>query len=353
MSLKKRMNKSTILALGLVIGGMYASAGNIYADNKVEVTSDKKQEMKTENNEIVVADILNIRKGPSEDEEKIGALKEGSVVEVLETKDGWDKIKLSDEKEGWVSGEFTVKEKAKVNVDELNLRKGPSTDEEKLETLKNDTVVEVLKTAEIKDEKQDIKEVWHQVKLVEDEATKSEKEASNDDKKEEKTGWVSAEYVLTESQERKQKEEEAKRQQELAQMQQLQRVEKINNVVSNATSNNQKTSEGKSNVVDKKESVKEAKATSNTKGRKLTVNASAYSGHSITATGTTPKWGTIAVDPSVIPYGTKVYIPMFDKVFVAEDCGGAIKGNKIDIFMGSEQQCTNFGRQNIEIQILG
>lgn len=353
MSLKKRMNKSTILALGLVIGGMYASAGNIYADNKVEVNSDKKQEMKIENNEIVVADILNIRKGPSEDEDKIGALKEGSVVEVLETKDGWDKIKLSDGKEGWVSGEFTVKEKAKVNVDELNLRKGPSTDEEKLETLKNNTVVEVLKTAEIKDENKDTKEVWHQVKLVEDEATKSEKEASNNDKKEEKTGWVSAEYVLTESQERKQKEEEAKRQQELAQMQQLERVEKVNNVVSNTTSDSPKTSASKSNVVEKKEPVKEEKATSNTKGRKLTVNASAYSGHSITATGTTPKWGTIAVDPSVIPYGTKVYIPMFDKVFVAEDCGGAIKGNKIDIFMGSEQQCTNFGRQNIEIQILG
>lgn len=358
MSLKKRMNKSTILALGLVIGGMYASAGNIYADNKVELKSDKKQEMKTENNEIVVADILNIRKGPSEDQEKIGALKEGSVVEVLETKDGWDKIKLSDEKEGWVSGEFTVKEKAKVNVDELNLRKGPSTDEEKLETLKNNTVVEVLKTVEIKDEKQDVKEVWHQVKLVEDEAKKSEKEASNDDKKEEKTGWVSAEYVLTESQERKQKEEEARREQEtqmqqLPQIQQLQREEKTNNVVSNTTSASPKTSTSKSNVVDKKEPVKEEKTTSNAKGRKLTVNASAYSGHNITATGTTPKWGTIAVDPSVIPYGTKVYIPMFDKVFVAEDCGGAIKGNKIDIFMGSEQQCTNFGRQNIEIQILG
>ncbi|MPM85754.1 hypothetical protein SDC9_132835 [bioreactor metagenome] len=44
---------------------------------------------------------------------------------------------------------------------------------------------------------------------------------------------------------------------------------------------------------------------------------------------------------------------MFDKVFIAEDCGGAIKGNKIDIFMNSEQECVNFGRKNIEIKILG
>ena len=40
---------------------------------------------------------------------------------------------------------------------------------------------------------------------------------------------------------------------------------------------------------------------------------------------TKPIWGTIADDPKVIPYGTKVYIPAFDKVFVANDCGGAIK----------------------------
>ena len=64
------------------------------------------------------------------------------------------------------------------------------------------------------------------------------------------------------------------------------------------------------------------------------------------------KWGTIAVDPSVIPYGTKVYIPRFGKTFVAEDCGGAIKGNKIDIFMNSESECNSWGRRSITIQIL-
>ena len=50
----------------------------------------------------------------------------------------------------------------------------------------------------------------------------------------------------------------------------------------------------------------------------MNVTATAYAGDTITSTGTTPKWGTIAVDPSVIPYGTKVYIPEFDKVFIAE-----------------------------------
>ena len=87
-------------------------------------------------------------------------------------------------------------------------------------------------------------------------------------------------------------------------------------------------------------------------GVKMTVSASAYSGHGITSTGTVPKWGTIAVDPSVIPYGTKVYIPQFDKYFIAEDCGGAIKGNKIDIFMNSESECNSWGRRTIDIYIV-
>ncbi|WP_122641208.1 MULTISPECIES: 3D domain-containing protein [unclassified Romboutsia] len=86
-------------------------------------------------------------------------------------------------------------------------------------------------------------------------------------------------------------------------------------------------------------------------GTHMSVVATAYAGDSITSTGTIPKWGTIAVDPSVIPYGSRVYIPQFDMTFIAEDCGGAIKGNKIDIFMNSESQCIQWGRRSIDIYI--
>lgn len=87
-------------------------------------------------------------------------------------------------------------------------------------------------------------------------------------------------------------------------------------------------------------------------GKSYKSNASAYSGHSTTSTGQKPKWGTIAVDPKVIPYRTKVYIPYFNKTFIANDCGGAIKGTKIDIFMNSRKECYKFGRRNIEIIVL-
>lgn len=86
--------------------------------------------------------------------------------------------------------------------------------------------------------------------------------------------------------------------------------------------------------------------------RKMNVVATAYTGYSTTSTGQKPVWGTIAVDPKIIPYGTKVYIPQFNKVFVANNTGGAIKGNKIDIFMNTKSECYNWGRKSIEIQIL-
>lgn len=62
----------------------------------------------------------------------------------------------------------------------------------------------------------------------------------------------------------------------------------------------------------------------------------------ITATGTKAKQGrTIAVDPDVIPYGTKVMIN--GNEYIAEDCGGAIKDNHIDIYHTSHNDALNFG----------
>ncbi len=62
-----------------------------------------------------------------------------------------------------------------------------------------------------------------------------------------------------------------------------------------------------------------------------------------TATGTQCVEGrTIAVDPSVIPLGSKVYIEGFGD-FIAEDTGGAIKGNKIDIYLSDHDRCYELG----------
>ena len=91
----------------------------------------------------------------------------------------------------------------------------------------------------------------------------------------------------------------------------------------------------------------------------LIFEATAYtledgSGTGKTATGTIPEEGrTIAVDPKVIPYGSKVILN--GHTYIAEDTGGAIKGNRLDIYMGSGKtaytKAKQFGRQNVEVII--
>lgn len=70
-----------------------------------------------------------------------------------------------------------------------------------------------------------------------------------------------------------------------------------------------------------------------------------------TYTGTWPKHGTIAVDPTVIPLGTKVYIVGYGFA-TAEDTGGAIKGNIVDLYMDTENECLSWGRRDVVIYIL-
>ena len=71
----------------------------------------------------------------------------------------------------------------------------------------------------------------------------------------------------------------------------------------------------------------------------------------ITATGSRVAEGrTIAVDPSVIPYGTKVIIG--GHVFTAEDCGGAIKQNHIDIYVNSHEEAEALGVANASVYLV-
>lgn len=71
----------------------------------------------------------------------------------------------------------------------------------------------------------------------------------------------------------------------------------------------------------------------------------------ITATGTKAKQGrTIAVDPKQIPYGTKVVIN--GHTYVAEDCGGSIKNNRIDVFFNSHKEALQFGVQYADVYII-
>lgn len=87
-----------------------------------------------------------------------------------------------------------------------------------------------------------------------------------------------------------------------------------------------------------------------------TMVSTAYAGDTITYMGTTPVRdpdgiSTIAVDPSIIPLGSKVYIPGYG-LAIASDTGGLINGNRIDLFLNSEDECINWGVQTVSLYLI-
>ena len=95
-------------------------------------------------------------------------------------------------------------------------------------------------------------------------------------------------------------------------------------------------------------------------GKEFYVTATAYTAScngcsGVTATGvnlkSNPNLKIIAVDPGVIPLGSKVWVEGYGYA-VAGDTGGAIKGNKIDVFMPSKSKAYDFGRQKVRVKVL-
>ncbi|WP_076760191.1 G5 and 3D domain-containing protein [Edaphobacillus lindanitolerans] len=95
-------------------------------------------------------------------------------------------------------------------------------------------------------------------------------------------------------------------------------------------------------------------------GKEFYVSATAYTAScngcsGITSTGinlkANPNAKVIAVDPSIIPLGSKVWVEGYGYA-VAGDTGGAIKGHKIDVFVSSQSEAMNFGRKKVKIKVL-
>ncbi|WP_235822064.1 G5 and 3D domain-containing protein [Gottfriedia luciferensis] len=106
--------------------------------------------------------------------------------------------------------------------------------------------------------------------------------------------------------------------------------------------------------------VKSSSPKANSKVKEMYVEATAYSPYDAGMSGTTalginvrknPNTKLIAVDPKVIPLGTKVWVEGYG-VAIAGDTGGAIKGRRIDILMPTKDDCFDFGRRTVKIRIL-
>jgi len=88
--------------------------------------------------------------------------------------------------------------------------------------------------------------------------------------------------------------------------------------------------------------------------KELSMKATAYTATgNRTASGMMARVGVVAVDPRVIPLGSKLYIEGYGYA-IAGDTGGAIKNNRIDLFFNTERECVNYGvKNNVKVYVLG
>ena len=130
---------------------------------------------------VVTASVLNVRSGPSTSYSVITKLYKGDKVEILESSNGWNKIKTSSGKTGWSSAEYlstsgtsgstsTTDKKATVTASTLNVRSGPSTSYSITTKVYKGETVEVLESSN----------GWSKIKTASGEI-----------------GWASEEYLST------------------------------------------------------------------------------------------------------------------------------------------------------------
>lgn len=134
--------------------------------------------------------------------------------------------------------------------------------------------------------------------------------------------------------------------------------------VSRGASSSPKAKQAKQTKQPNQKQVKQQSANSGgqkqSDGNEFYVNATAFTANcngcsGVTATGinlhANPNAKVIAVDPSVIPLGSKVWVEGYGYA-VAGDTGGAIKGNRIDVFMNSKDQANRFGSKRVKVRVL-
>ncbi|HDR6522690.1 TPA: SH3 domain-containing protein [Bacillus thuringiensis] len=323
---------------------------------------------------IVTADVLNVREKPTTESKVVEKVKNGQELKVINTEDGWSKIELNG-KEVFVSSEFT-KDVYHVTANLLNVRTEANTDSEILGRLKKDDVIE--STHQVKDGWLQFeykgKTAYANVSFLSSTAPTEKKteektkqvakvQKSVKEKKEVKTQKVAKAKETTKAQEIVKPKEEAKVKEEPKAQEIVKAKEEKAREIAKA-----KEEEKAREIAKAKEEERAKEASKNniqSAKRELTVVATAYTadpsengtyggrvltamGHDLTAN---PNMRIIAVDPKIIPLGSKVWVEGYGEA-IAGDTGSAIKGNRIDVLMGSKSKAMNWGRQTVKVKIL-
>ncbi|OOZ92719.1 enterotoxin [Bacillus cereus] len=353
---------------------------------------------------IVTADVLNVREKPTTESKVVEKVKNGEELKVINTEDGWSKIELNG-KEVFVSSEFT-KDIYHVTADLLNVRSESNTESKILGRLKKDDVIESTnqvkdgwiqfeykgKTAYVNvsflsskapiekkaDEKtKQVAKVQKSVKAKEEAKTQKITKAKETIKPKEevkvqevvKPKEAKAQEIAKAKEEAKAQEiakakEEAKAQ-EIAKAKEEAKAREIAKAKEEAKAREIAKAKEEEKAREALKAKEESKNNVQSAKRELTVVATAYTadpsengtyggrvltamGHDLTAN---PNMRIIAVDPKVIPLGSKVWVEGYGEA-IAGDTGSAIKGNRIDVLMGSKSKAMNWGRQTVKVKIL-
>ncbi|MEB8685925.1 cell wall-binding protein EntB [Bacillus cereus] len=327
----------------------------------------------------VTANLLNVRTEANTDSEILGRLKKDDVIESThQVKDGWLQFeykgktayanvsflsstapteKKTEEKTKQVAKvQKSVKEKKEVKTQKVAKAKETTKAQEIVKPKEEAKVVKVKeegKAQEIVKPKEEGK-AQEIVKPKEEAKVKEEVKVKEEEKAQE---IVKPKEEAKIKEEVKVKEEEKAR--EIAKAKEEEKAREIAKA---------KEEEKAREIAKAKEEERAKEASKNniqSAKRELTVVATAYTadpsengtyggrvltamGHDLTAN---PNMRIIAVDPKVIPLGSKVWVEGYGEA-IAGDTGSAIKGNRIDVLMGSKSKAMNWGRQTVKVKIL-
>ncbi|MFZ7805460.1 cell wall-binding protein EntC [Bacillus thuringiensis] len=353
---------------------------------------------------IVTTDVLNVRENPTTESKVVGKLLDGYKVNVLHTENGWSKVQLNSGKEAFISADYT-KDTYYVTANVLNVRASANTDSEILGKLKKDDVIETThqvqndwiqfeyngKTAYVhvpyltgkapvkvqpvvKAEKtttvQDTAKVREAVKAQEVAETQAKAKAVEATKARE-AAEAQAEVKAQEAAKAREaaKAQEAAKAREAAQAQadaEAQAAAKAQEAAKAREAAKAQADAEAQKPATQQPVAKETETSAPSSSRELRVVATAYTadplengykagdqvksalGHNLTAN---PNMKLIAVDPSVIPLGSKVWVEGYG-VAIAGDTGGAIKGNKIDVLMPDKGTSSSWGRKTVTVKVL-
>ncbi|MGR5881681.1 cell wall-binding protein EntB [Bacillus cereus] len=330
---------------------------------KVQKSVKEKKEVKTQ--KVAKTKVQEIVK-PKEEakiKEEVKVKEEPKVQEIVKPKEEAkikEEVKVKEEPK--VQEIVKPKEEAKVKEEEKAQEIVKPKEEKVKEEVKAQEIVKPKEEAKVKEEEkaQEIVKAKEEEKVQEIAKAKEEEKAREiaKTKEEEKAREIAKAKEEEKAREiAKTKEEEKAR--EIAKAKEEEKARKIAKT---------KEEEKAREIAKAKEEERAKEASKNniqSAKRELTVVATAYTadpsengtyggrvltamGHDLTAN---PNMRIIAVDPKVIPLGSKVWVEGYGEA-IAGDTGSAIKGNRIDVLMGSKSKAMNWGRQTVKVKIL-